>query len=73
MHVPYLIQEFHPYQIWIQTALELYYIGDLIRSRDLLNEAYKHALILQSKLEMGEIYLYLAMICYLEGDYTESL
>lgn len=40
-------------------AKELFHIGDLIRAKDLLNEAYKHASVLVEKEDMGEIHLYL--------------
>jgi len=54
---------------WVELGKELYYIGDLVRSRELLNEAFKHAKILTEKEIMGEIHLYLGAIGYLEGDY----
>ncbi|KRX09755.1 hypothetical protein PPERSA_02627 [Pseudocohnilembus persalinus] len=73
IRAPNLIKEFQPYQIWIQLSIELYRKGDLVRARDLLNEAYKHAQIIQNKQLMGEIHLYLGMVSYLEGDYKESL
>ncbi|KAL4435549.1 hypothetical protein ABPG74_020325 [Tetrahymena malaccensis] len=70
---PNLVKEISSYQIWVDLAKELFQIGDLIRSKDLLNEAYKHAKVLSEKESMGEIHLYLGAIQYLEGEYIESL
>ncbi|EAR90704.2 hypothetical protein TTHERM_00705200 (macronuclear) [Tetrahymena thermophila SB210] len=70
---PNLVKEISSYQIWIDLAKELFQIGDLIRAKDLLNEAYKHAKVLSEKESMGEIHLYLGAIQYLEGEYIESL
>ncbi len=42
----------------------MFYNGDIIRAKDLLNEAIKHAKILSEKEIMGEIYLYLGIFFF---------
>ena len=59
--------------VWVELGKELFLIGELVRSRELLQEAYKHAKILNEKEMIGEIHLFLGSICYLEGDYLESM
>lgn len=58
---PFLVKEISPYQIWIDLAKEFFQVGDIIRAKDLLNEAYKHAYVLSEKESMGEIHLYLGI------------
>ena len=59
--------------VWLELGKELYVLGDIVRARELLTEAYRHAKILNENEIMGEIHIYLASLCYLEGDYQESL
>jgi len=57
----------------VDIAKELYWAGDLIRSKDLFTEALRHAQVLAEKETIGVIFLYLGSIAYLEGEYQESL
>lgn len=68
-----MVKEIPVYAIWVDIAKELYWAGDLIRSKDLFTEALRHAQVLAEKETIGVIFLYLGSIAYLEGEYQESL
>lgn len=53
-----MIKDITNYLVWIDLAKELYLIGDLVVAKDLLAEAYKHALIIANNAAKAEIHLY---------------